>query len=563
MKIYDNSNLAESYSGVTTPLTFSFAKYVYQEVYKNFCNIMGVSKKTVRENADMFPEMVVYIGGRMYYDLTNWYRLVSFLPGYSFNKGFFEDMLGVNKKTDFEKKISKSFFERWFFYFPKTLWQAFKILISFVFMDYLVRRFCSNFDDTYTYYNGKDLSKENDKSLKEIFTLLTSKLVVYWKIPIANDFAVMVSTGIVRKLFNKWLPKENSYTFLYVGSTTPLISLDPGLVIMSIVETIKADKEFYNLFKSDKTPEIILSILRKQYQEHVISKKIFDYINKYGDRMPGELKLESKCLNEYPEILIQIIINAVKNDQAFLNKNIERASVKNCNIGLIRRLTLSFFLSWAKNTIRMREETRFKRTLIFGFARKLFVELGKKYTNDDLIDSSDDIFYLTLEEILSDTPKDKNKFKTLISDRKKSISLWKAIEFPRRIETNLSINSFEKSYTAKVEEKSVPEVMKGMVVSMGGLEKLTGEALVMKEFNFSINFNDKIIITTHTDPGWTLIFPLIKGLVVERGGMLSHAAIVARELNIPCIVGVENATNIVRSGEKIELNLNNGVVTKL
>lgn len=562
MKIYDNSNLAESYSGVTTPLTSSFARYVYQEVYKNFCDMMGVNKKTVKENADMFPEMVIYIGGRMYYDLTNWYRLVSFLPGYSFNKGFFEEMLGVNKKADFEKKTSKSFIKRWFFYLPKTLWQAFKILVSFIFMGSLVKRFCSDFDDTYNHYNGKDLSEESDKSLKEIFTVLTGKLVVHWKIPIANDFAVMVSTGIVRKLFNKWLPNENSYTFLYVGSTTPLISLDPGLVIMNIVEVIKSNKEFYILFKSDKTPEAILSILRKQYQEHVISKKIFDYIKKYGDRMPGELKLESKCLNEYPEIFIQIIVNAVKNNQAFLNKNIERASVKNCNVGPLKRLTLSFLLGWAKNTIRMREETRFKRTLIFGFARKLFVELGKRYANSDLINNGDDIFYLTLEEILGDNQEDKNRFKTLIDERKKSVSLWKAVEFPRRIETDLSISSFEKSYTTKLDNK-LSDKMKGMVVSVGGLEKLIDEALVMKEFDPSANFNNKIIITTHTDPGWALVFPLIKGLVVERGGMLSHAAIVARELNIPCIVGVENATRIVKSGEKIELNLNNGEVVKV
>jgi len=563
MKIYDNSNLAESYSGVTTPLTFSFARYVYQEVYKNFCDMMGVNKKTIKENADMFPEMVVYIGGRMYYDLTNWYRLISFLPGYSFNKGFFEEMLGVNKKADFQKKTSESFFKRWFYYFPKTFWQAFKILVYFVFMDLLVKRFCSDFDDTYGQYNDKDLSQESEKSLKGIFTLLTSKLVVHWKVPIANDFAVMVSTGIVRKLFDKWLPKENSYTFLYVGSTTPLISLDPGLVIMSIVEVVKADNKFYDLFKSDKTPEVILGILRKQYREHIISKKIFDYIKKYGDRMPGELKLESKCLNEYPEIFIQIIINAVKNNQSFLHKNIERASMKDYNIGLLRHFTLSFFLDWAKNTIRMREETRFKRTLIFGFARKLFVELGKRYSDNNIIDSSDDIFYLTIEEVLGDTTDDKNQFKVLIKERKKSISSLKTIEFPRRIETDLSISDFEKAYTEKKEEKIVSKVMKGMVVSMGGLEKLVDEALVMKEFDPSANFNDKIIITSHTDPGWSLVFPLIKGLVVERGGMLSHAAIVARELNIPCIVGVENATDIIRSGETIELDLNGGEVKKI
>ncbi|MEI8123575.1 MAG: hypothetical protein WCG60_00185, partial [bacterium] len=250
MKIYDNSNLAESYSGVTTPLTSSFAQYIYQEVYKNFCQMMGVNKKTIKANSDMFPEMVVYIGGRMYYDLTNWYRLVSLLPGYSFNKGFFEQMLGVGKEGTFEKKVSNSFFLRWFYYLPKTLWQVIKIAISFLFMKFHVKKFCCNFDYIYGYYNSKDLSQEDEDTLKDIFNQVTNKLVVHWKVPIANDFAVMISTGIVHKLFKKWLPNIDSYTFLYVGSTLPLISLDPGLVIMKLVEAVKNDKKLVALFNS-------------------------------------------------------------------------------------------------------------------------------------------------------------------------------------------------------------------------------------------------------------------------------------------------------------------------
>ena len=563
MKIFDNSNLAESYSGVTTPLTFSFARYVYQEVYKNFCQMMGVDKKTIKANSDMFPEMVVYIGGRMYYDLTNWYRMISLLPGFSFNKGFFEEMLGVNKKADFEKKTSKSFFKRWFFYLPKTLWQALKIFVSFIFMGFLVKKFNSNFDSIYEHYNAKDLSHEDENSLKDIFRVLTNKLVVHWKVPIANDFAVMISTGIVHKLFSRWLPEENSYTFLYVGSSAPLISLDPGLMVMDIVELIKNDEEFSSLFKSNKTPEEILVILKKHHKEDVISKKIFDYIKKYGDRMPGELKLESKCLNEHPEIFIKIIINAVQNTQPFLHKNIGRASVKNCGLNAWRRFVLRGFLSWAKKSIRMREETRFKRTLIFGFARKIFIELGRKYSKRKIINSNEDIFYLTLEEILGDQPIDLKQLKAIIQQRKDALVLWKAVEFPRRIETDMAISDFEKFHKKQTENKiTTTATMKGMVVSTGGLKKLIDEALVMKEFNPLANFSDKIIITTHTDPGWSLVFPLIKGLVVERGGMLSHAAIVARELGIPCIVGVENATNIISAGEKIELNLDSGEIIK-
>lgn len=563
MKIFDNSNLAESYSGVTTPLTFSFARLMYQEVYKNFCRMMGTGKKTIEAHAGMFSEMVVCIGGRMYYDLTNWYRLISFLPGYSFNKGFFEEMLGVDRAADFEKESAKSFMARWLFYFPKTLWQAFKIFTSFLFMGVLVKKFNFSFDAIYTRYDAKDISQENERSLKDIFRRLTDTLVVRWRIPIANDFAVMVSTGIVRKLFRAWLPEKNPHAFLRAGNASPLISLDPGLAVMDIAGAIKSDNDFSALFQSNNAPEEILAALQTRYQGHAISEKIFDYIRTYGNRIPGELKLESQCLNEHPEILIQIITNAIQKYQPRSHADIRRTDVKDCDIGLLKRAVLSFFIRWSKQSIRMREETRFKRTLIFGFARRILKELGKRYSARNAIKSGDDVFYLTLEEVLGEVPAGAERLKSAVQKRKNAFALWKTIELPKRIETSLPIADTEKWYLAhRGEQGKTAAALKGTVVSTGGLKSVSDEALVMKEFDPSANFNDKIIIASHTDPGWSLVFPLMKGLVVERGGMLSHAAVAAREFGIPCIVGAEHATSMIRSAETIELNLVSGEITQ-
>ncbi len=89
-KIYDNSNIAESYAGVTTPLTFSFVKYVYKEVYKNFSEMMGASNKTIKENEDTFEHMVEFVGYKIYYNLYSWYMMLSFFPGYKFSSEFME-----------------------------------------------------------------------------------------------------------------------------------------------------------------------------------------------------------------------------------------------------------------------------------------------------------------------------------------------------------------------------------------------------------------------------------------------------------------------------------------
>jgi len=106
--------------------------------------------------------------------------------------------------------------------------------------------------------------------------------------------------------------------------------------------------------------------------------------------------------------------------------------------------------------------------------------------------------------------------------------------------------------------------LKGMVACQPkDIQFFSGIALTLKDFDPVANFKDKILVTCQTDPGWTIIFPFLKGLVVERGGMLSHAAIVARELNIPCIVGIENATDLIANGANIKLDLLKGEVYKL
>src|SRR4051812_32475465 len=88
--IWDNANIAESYGGITLPLTFSFALTAYEHVYREFCRLMGVSERTIAARDTVFRHMLGIIRGRVYYNLLNWYRLLAMLPGYRFNGRFME-----------------------------------------------------------------------------------------------------------------------------------------------------------------------------------------------------------------------------------------------------------------------------------------------------------------------------------------------------------------------------------------------------------------------------------------------------------------------------------------
>ena len=97
--LWDNANIIESYAGVTTPLTFSFVQDVYSRVYQLFFRFMGVEQSLIDANREVF-RMVGLIKGRVYYNLLNWYRALSLLPGYAINAKFMEQMMGVTEGFD-------------------------------------------------------------------------------------------------------------------------------------------------------------------------------------------------------------------------------------------------------------------------------------------------------------------------------------------------------------------------------------------------------------------------------------------------------------------------------
>ena len=76
----------------------------------------------------------------------------------------------------------------------------------------------------------------------------------------------------------------------------------------------------------------------------------------------------------------------------------------------------------------------------------------------------------------------------------------------------------------------------------------------------SVRLDGEILVAPQTDPGWVVLFPSVGGLVVERGSMLSHSAIVAREMGIPAVVGVRGATTAIRTGDRVRLDGAKGTV---
>ncbi|OHA17113.1 MAG: hypothetical protein A2830_00050 [Candidatus Taylorbacteria bacterium RIFCSPHIGHO2_01_FULL_44_110] len=568
-KIYDNSNIAESYAGVTTPLTFSFARYVYQEVYQHFSKMMGANDKLIQKNKNAFEHMIEFIGYRIYYNLNSWYTMLSFFPAYRFSSEFMEKMMGVEKCSAIEIHGDHNFFQKYFLYLPKTILQIIKISITFSTLEWRMRRFGIYFEKVFSKLNAIDLDKLGFEELKGIYEIADNKLLARWRVSIANDFAVMISAGLADKLFKKWFASSEAYLYMDTSANKPLASLDPGSKVIQIVRDIQRDKKIKELFLIHHAEEEILKLLYENFADHQVTNAIRDYLKYFGTRMPNELKLESETLAENPESFITIIKRLV--NQTDIHEKSSKAQVRDGdfrNLSFTRRIFLKWLLRWAGNSIRRREEARFHRTLVFGFIRRIFLTIGRKMELKNIIKNYRDIFYLRIEEIFNiiDNKDLNTDHVSIIEQRKRQFTKLQNVEFPRRIETTKSISEIEREILNKqpISYGLPSNALAGRVASCpNNMRTFSGEALMLKNFDPAADFEGKILVTRQTDPGWTIVFPFLRGVVVERGGMLSHAAIVARELNIPCIVGVEHATEVIASGMNIKLDLQNGLIQKL
>ena len=178
------------------------------------------------------------------------------------------------------------------------------------------------------------------------------------------------------------------------------------------------------------------------------------------------------------------------------------------------------------------------------------LKTGELLKRNSQLDEKEDIFFLYQNEINS-----LDRYQELISERKKRFDMYRASPPPRRIVFGNGIIDNQRITCEKQFEGST--VLHGTQTSLG---KAVGKAAVIFDPNMDTDVTDKIIITKSTDPGWVFLREKCKGIVAERGSVLSHTAIISRELKKPAVVNVKDAAKIIKTGDLIEIDADSGTV---
>lgn len=560
--IWDNSNIIESYPGVTTPLTFSFIISMYEAVYKQFAGMMGVKPKEIEENAAVFSNMLGLLNGRVYYNLLSWYRALAMLPGYKLNAEFMEKMMGVKERfvLNETQPVSKLKERLRVVYMIRTMLKNLWALPK------MRERFVRDFNMKMQTYDSIDFSKKNAFEIMNLYLDFEQTMLKKWKAPLVNDFFAMIYFGVLQKLVVKYRIDDSGtvHNDLMSGAKD-IISTEPIERCLKLAKLIEVDPEVKKLFM-EQSPEVIYSELKS------LSKPIWDeveaYLQKFGNRCVGELKLETITYTQRPEAFIKIIKSYVEQgiasqdstskSESTIRIEAERRVDAALKGKIVKQFIFAYFLKRSRELVSARENLRFERTRGFGMVRKMFCSLGDLFFAENMINHPRDIFYLTKNELfdhIKGTSVNAN-LKSLIALRKKEYKAFEENKTSERIPTYGVVYLGNDFFKVK-ETILVDGDLKGIACCPG---KVTAKVQVIHSPEEVQNLNGDILVTSSTDPGWVTLFPTASAILVERGSLLSHSAIVSREMGKPCIVGISGLLDQLKTGDLVEMDGSTGVV---
>lgn len=572
LNIWDNSNIAESYGGITTPLTFSFARHIYEEVYRQFCRIMAVPSGAIAANERIFPRMLGLVRGRVYYNLLNWYRLLALLPGFTANRRFMEQMMGV--KEGIPDKILR---EAVATYQVGRMRDRCNLLRSVVgLVNNLLRMTASN-ARFYARLNralaptDPPLDEMRPDELVAHYRMLEGELLSRWDAPLVNDFFAMVFYGLLRKVATVWCGDRNEtlQNDLLAGEGG-MISAEPAKRVREMAEVAARDEALTELLATGTPPAIAAALALHPELGPLYTA----YLARFGDRCLDELKLESATLHDDPLPLLRAIgefarrLRSGRSAPAVDEAAIRQEAETRVRIALrgspLKRLLFAGILAQARARVRDRENLRFERTRLFGRVRRIFVELGKRFAAEGILDESREIFWLEKDEIFGfvDGTTSTTDLRGLAALRRAEFGRWQEMEAPAdRFDTRGMVNHAQ-PYCSTVASTILPdgETLKGIGCCPGVVR---GQVRVIVDPRGASLRQGEILVAERTDPGWIMLFPACSALLVERGSLLSHSAIVAREMGIPAIVALAGITTWLRDGDWVEMDGASGVVRKI
>ena len=516
--------------------------------------------------------MLGLVRGRVYYNLLHWYRVLALLPGYAVNRGFMERMMGVREKLDDSVAPEAPAGEAR----GRGAGGAHRLALARESrrLATAVPAFHAHVDSVLLPLADEDFAEWDADRLVRLYRELEERLLRRWQTPLVNDFFAMISFGVLSRMVEGWLPDAppTLVNDLLTGEGG-IVSTEPARRVMELARRVESTPAVRGRLRSASATTAPSGGRSATTPPCAAFRGEIDaYLRRFGDRCMNELKLETVTLGEDPAFLLQTIrsyrAGGLAAPDPERETSIRRAAEATARESLAawQRPLFSRVLRSTRGRVRDRENLRFERTRVFGAVRRIFLGLGHRLHRQGALTEPRDVFFLTVEEVFAhvEGTGSGSDLAALVELRRRE---WEAYERepapPERFESfgPPSLGRWRVADSARAAAAAPGEdALKGIGCCPGVVR---APVRVVRDPREAGDLAGHILVAERTDPGWTLLFPAARGLLVERGSLLSHSAIVAREVGLPCVVSIPGLMSTLRDGEVVEMDGRTGEVRRL
>ena len=375
--------------------------------------------------------------------------------------------------------------------------------------------------------------------------------------------AGMEATWWLNDNLQEWLGEKNAADTLTLSAPGNVTS-EMGLALLDVADVIRPHPEVV-AFLQGVEDEGFLDELPKLAGGTEARDAIEAYLDRYGMRCAGEIDITRPRWSERPTTLVPVILDNIKlfepgAAERRFEQGRQEAQKKEQDV-LSRLRALPDGEQKAGEAKRMIDRVRtfigYREYPKYGIISRYFVykqallEEAERLVQANVLAEKEDIFYLTFQE-LHDVVRTKRSDDQLIRQRKDAFRSYHALTPPR------VLTSDGEAIAGAYRRDDAPAgALIGLPVSAGTIEGRARVILDMAEADLEAG---DILVTTYTDPSWSALFVAITGLVTEVGGLMTHGAVIAREYGLPAVVGVEQATRLIRDGQRIRVHGTDGYV---
>ncbi len=284
--------------------------------------------------------------------------------------------------------------------------------------------------------------------------------------------------------------------------------------------------------------------------------RLHSFLVEFGHRGPMEFDIGASRWREDPSMIVDLVRAGLASGERIpVSARIERLAAERHKI-LGRAIAASSF--WHRPlmillerllaiNMPLREAPKHYGVVVFERMRQAARELGKRLKERGILATEEDVFFLEWPELLD-----------LASEKQPRLDLAAAIRTRRAQLVTFRNNKAPdmlRSDGVPVDEEDASEPLEGILRGTPVASGLgTGQVRILREPNPNLMKDGDILVVEYADPGWTPLFPRATALVMEIGGLMCHAALVAREMGVPAVFGVRAATSLLKDGDWVEVD---------